>query len=281
VIRVSRIDEPGGLLIEHLLLEMTLEKSIGDIHLVQCTATRDRKMENGKNGAGFDNRSKGVMEVDTFTLSETADHPTHLVTIKSAIRMKLMLEDQLPGDDIVMSGTRNYCHVLLRCRASNSSCIAASNEESRSAALAEVGSGEGAEVEAVQMNSSVGYRVDGRETLVRARVTGLAPAGGGGGVGGVLVDGATPKVPLEGDEEDGEAAPESELEGEAVPPEAGLEGGEEAPELGLEGVTEQGPGTAGGASARRDGGSPAGEGGSPPVPVQTENSAHQSKCAGM
>jgi hypothetical protein len=76
----------------------------------------------------------------------------------------------------------------------------------------------------------------------------------------LLVDGASPEAPLEGDEEDDEAAPESELEDEAVPPEAGLEGGEEAPELGLEGITEQGPGTTVGASARRDGGSPAGDG---------------------
>jgi hypothetical protein len=168
-------------------------------------------------------------------------------------------------------GCGTSCHVLLHCRASNSSCIAASHEGSRSAALAEVGSGEGAEVEAMQMNSSVGYRVDGRETPARAWVTGPAPARGRGGVGGVLVDRASPKAPLEGDEEDGEAAPKSELEGEAapkaelkgeaVPPEAGLEGAEEAPELVLEGVTEQGPGTAVGASARRDGGSSAGEGG--------------------
>jgi hypothetical protein len=40
------------------------------------------------------------------------------------------------------------------------------------------------------------------------------------------------------DEEDGGAAPESEIEGEVVPLEAGLEGGEEAPELRLEGIAE-------------------------------------------
>jgi hypothetical protein len=114
-----------------------------------------------------------------------------------------------------------------------------------------VGSGEGAEVEAVQTNSSVGYRVDGRETPARARVTGQHRPKAGGGVGGVLVDGASPEAPLVGDEgEDGEAAPESELEREAVPPEAALGGGEEAPELELEGVTGQGPGTAAWASTR-------------------------------
>jgi hypothetical protein len=104
---VSRIDEPGGLLTEQLLLKMTMEKSIRDIHLVHWPAARDRKLENGKNSVGFDNRSKGVMEVDTFMLPKTTDHPAHLVTIKGAIRMKLMLEDPLPGDDIGMSGMRN------------------------------------------------------------------------------------------------------------------------------------------------------------------------------
>jgi hypothetical protein len=63
-----------------------------------------------------------------------------------------------------------------------------------------------------------------------------------------------------GHRKDGEAAPESEVEGEAVPPKAVLEGGKEAPELGLEGITEQGPGTAAEASVRRDGGSLAGDG---------------------
>jgi hypothetical protein len=92
-------------------------------------------------------------------------------------------------------------------------------------------------------------------------VTGPAPAGGGGGVGGVLVDGASPEAPLEGDGvEDGEAAPEAELESETVPPEAALEGGEEAPKLELEGVTRQGPGIAAGASTWRGGGSPTGGG---------------------
>jgi hypothetical protein len=57
-----------------------------------------------------------------------------------------------------------------------------------------------------------------------------------------------PEAPLEGDEEDGEAAPESELEGEAGPSEAGLEGDEGAPEL--EGVMAQGLGTAAEAGGR-------------------------------
>jgi hypothetical protein len=229
MIRMIRIDEPSRLLTEHLLLEMTMEKGIGDIHLVYWPAARDRKLEDHKNGARFDNRRKGVMEVDAFALPETVNHPTRLVTIMSTIRTKLVLEDPLLGDALACPRHRTSCHVLLHCRAANSSCIAASHEGSRSAALAKAGSGDGAEVEAMQTNSSVGYRVDGREIPARARVTGLAPAGGGGSVGGVPVDEASPDAALEGDvneEEDGEAAPESKLEGDAVPPEATLEGGE-------------------------------------------------------
>jgi hypothetical protein len=137
----------------------------------------------------------------------------------------------------------------------------------------------------VQTNSSVGYRVDGRDTPARAWVTGPAPARGGGGVGGESVDEASPKAPLEGDEVDGEvappeaplegdeeAAPEAELEGEAGPPKAELEGDEEAPEL--EGIVAQGPGTAARAGGRRDGGSPAAEGG-----VATYSCANGKQCS--
>jgi hypothetical protein len=77
------------------------------------------------------------------------------------------------------------------------------------------------------------------------------------------VDEASPEAPLEGDideKEDGEAAPELKLEGDAVPPEAALEGGEGAPKLELEGVMGPGPGTEAGASTRRGGESPAGDG---------------------
>jgi hypothetical protein len=155
-------------------------------------------------------------------------------------------------------------------------------------ALAEVGSGEGAEVKAVQMNSSVGYRVDGQEMPAHVWVTGPAPARGRGGIGGVPVDEASPKAPLEGDEEDGEATPpeaplegdeedgeatpESELEGEAGSPEPELEGDEGAPEL--KGVAAQGPGTAAGAGGWRDGESPAGEGG-----VATCSCANEKQCS--
>jgi hypothetical protein len=78
MIRVIRIDKPGGLLAEHLLLEMTMEKSIRDIYPVHRPAARERELKYCKDGAEFDNGCKGVMEVNTFALSETTDHPARL-----------------------------------------------------------------------------------------------------------------------------------------------------------------------------------------------------------
>jgi hypothetical protein len=122
------------------------------------------------------------------------------------------------------------------------------------------------EVNAVQTYSSVGYRVVEQKTPARARVAG--PVGGGG----EPVGGMSSEVPLEDDaveEEGSEGAPE---------PKPG--GGEGAPELGLEGGE-------GWARARRPGlvhataeGRPRAMKRPPPIPVQTENSAHQSKRAG-
>jgi hypothetical protein len=64
MIRVIIIDEPSGLLAEHLLFEMTMEESIGDIHLVYRLAARDHELKDRKDSARFDNGRKGVMEVD-------------------------------------------------------------------------------------------------------------------------------------------------------------------------------------------------------------------------
>jgi hypothetical protein len=101
------VDEPNRLLTEHLLLKMTMKESIRDVHLVHQPPARDRELKNCADGAGFNNGCKGVMEVDSFALPETTDHPTSLVMIECTIRMKLVLEDPLPGDDIGLRWSGN------------------------------------------------------------------------------------------------------------------------------------------------------------------------------
>ena len=71
-----RINRPGVLLAEDLLLEVTMEEGVGDVHLVHRPSTGDRKVENRAYRAGLDDRSEGVGEVDASTLSEATNDPT-------------------------------------------------------------------------------------------------------------------------------------------------------------------------------------------------------------
>ena len=102
-----RINEPGGLLAEDLLLEVTMEEGVGDIHLVHRPSTGDRKVENRAYRAGLDDRSKGVGEVDASTLSEATNDPACFVEIKGTIRTELVFKDPLPGNHVDVPGTGN------------------------------------------------------------------------------------------------------------------------------------------------------------------------------
>ena len=73
-----RVNKSGGLLAEDLLLEVTMEEGIGDVHLVHRPSTGDCKVENHANRAGLNNQSEGVGEVDASMLSEATNDPARL-----------------------------------------------------------------------------------------------------------------------------------------------------------------------------------------------------------
>ena len=73
-----RVNKPGGLLAEDLLLEVSMKEGVGDVHLVHQPSTGDRKVENRAYRVGLDDRSKGVGEVDASTLSEATNDPMRL-----------------------------------------------------------------------------------------------------------------------------------------------------------------------------------------------------------
>lgn len=52
------------------------------------------------NGGQLDNRREGFAEIHTGALGETSDNPTGFVPIQGAVRVKFMLEDPLPRDDM-------------------------------------------------------------------------------------------------------------------------------------------------------------------------------------
>ena len=107
MIRVGGVDEAGGLLAKHLLLKVAMEEGVGDIHLVDRPAARHSELEHGANRPGLDNRGECVGEVDAGTLAKATYDPTRLVALESAVRMELVLEDPLPGDDVGVTGSRN------------------------------------------------------------------------------------------------------------------------------------------------------------------------------
>jgi hypothetical protein len=107
--RMRSIDKASRLLTIDLPSKVSMKKRIGDIHLVNWPATRDRKLQHGANRARFNNRSKGLGEVDAGTLTETADHPTSLVALKGTIGVSLVPKDPLATDDIGARWPRNQC----------------------------------------------------------------------------------------------------------------------------------------------------------------------------
>ena len=120
-----RINKPGGLLAEDRLLEVTMEEGVGDVHLVHRPSTGDRKVAYRAYRAGLDDRSEGVGEVDANTLSEATNDPTRFVAIKGTIRTEIVFKTHFPVITLACRGRGTSCHVRLRNRASNSSCIAA------------------------------------------------------------------------------------------------------------------------------------------------------------
>lgn len=102
-----RINKPGRLLAEDLLLEVTMEEGVGDVHLVHRPSTGDRKVENHVYHVGLDDRSEGLGKVDASTLSEATNNPSRFIVIKGTIGTELVFEDPLPGNHVGVPGTGN------------------------------------------------------------------------------------------------------------------------------------------------------------------------------
>ena len=101
------IDESSRLLIVDLLCKLSVEKGIGDVHLMYRPGARDCEVQNCPNRARLDNRSKRVGEVDASALTKAADDPTRLVPLKGTVGAQLLLEDPFAGDDVGARGTRD------------------------------------------------------------------------------------------------------------------------------------------------------------------------------
>jgi hypothetical protein len=103
VVGSGRVDETRRLLAVDSLLKVTMKESVLHIELVKRPATRRGNTQDRLNGRRFDNRTEGLVVVDTSLLVVAVNHPAGLVTGKSTIGVVLKREDPLARPNI---GTR-------------------------------------------------------------------------------------------------------------------------------------------------------------------------------
>jgi hypothetical protein len=103
VVGSGRVDETRRLLAVDSLLKVTMKESVLHIELVKRPTTGRGNTQDSSNGRRFDNRTEGLVVVDTSLLVVAANHPAGLVTGKSTIGVVLKREDPLARHNI---GTR-------------------------------------------------------------------------------------------------------------------------------------------------------------------------------
>jgi hypothetical protein len=103
-----------------MVSEGAVEEGVLNVELVHGPTPRDSQSQHSLDGGRFDG-AEGLIVVHPGALSEPPEAPTSLVPVKRAIRLELVLEDPLVGDDIgpkrprnqVPRAVRQQGHVLL------------------------------------------------------------------------------------------------------------------------------------------------------------------------
>jgi hypothetical protein len=107
VVGSRQVNEPGWLLTVNHLVQMTVKKRVLHVQLMDRPGTRDGDAEDDPNGGRFDDRAKSLIVVDTVTLREATNYPSGFMTSQRTVRVELVLEDPLAGDDIGTRRSRN------------------------------------------------------------------------------------------------------------------------------------------------------------------------------
>jgi hypothetical protein len=99
-LRVSRVNEVSGLRAVDYLGECAMEEGILHVELVHEPTPGDSQSQHSLDGGRLYDEAKGLIVVHPRALSEPPEDPTSLVPVKRAIRLELVLEVLLAGDDI-------------------------------------------------------------------------------------------------------------------------------------------------------------------------------------
>jgi hypothetical protein len=90
-----------------MVSESAVEEGVLDVELVHGPTSGDNQSQHSLDGGRLDDRVEGLIVVHLGALSEASEDPMSLVLIKRAIRLELMLEDSIAGDDIGPKRLRN------------------------------------------------------------------------------------------------------------------------------------------------------------------------------
>jgi hypothetical protein len=113
-LRVRRVNEASGLRIVDGLRECVVEEGDLDVELVHEPTSRERQSQHSPDGGRLDDGAEDLVVVHLGALSEPPEDPTSLVAVKRAIRLELVLEDPLAGDDIGPRRPRNQVSRAVR-----------------------------------------------------------------------------------------------------------------------------------------------------------------------
>jgi hypothetical protein len=106
-LRVRGVNEVGELRAVDGIRECAMEEGILNVELVHGPTPKDSQSQHSPDGGRLDDGVEGLIVVHPGALSEAPEDPTSLISIKRVIRLELVLEDPLVGDDIGPRRPRN------------------------------------------------------------------------------------------------------------------------------------------------------------------------------
>ena len=84
-----------------------MKKSVLDVQLMNGPRMGQSKCEHNTYGSGLDDWTESLLIINARTLSEASENPPGLITIKRAIRQKLVTINPFTGDDVHTRWTGN------------------------------------------------------------------------------------------------------------------------------------------------------------------------------
>jgi hypothetical protein len=105
--REGGVNKARGLLTIYRFLEITMEKGVLDIHLMNGPGVRGGKTKQKANSGGLHNGTEGLIIINTVLLCETTHDPPSFVTSKRAVSVEFMAENPFAGHHIDTCRTRN------------------------------------------------------------------------------------------------------------------------------------------------------------------------------